>query len=294
MSPLGVQEIASSKEENTIKIDQIAKVRGWFRQEDDSRYYPIVERYLTSKNAVEETTKELLAPIDELISAERLDDANILDLWYSIIHSARRISFRTPHEHQKLVDLVANIKTHSIPSNEKSNHIYSSLTDFSMACREAYNDEPTPGSSTNVEILAWANLNFFYALLTSKEVADTSLYAIWAMRQALETPQTDDEESTALQKYNTYVPAAFAWVAGASSALYLKEVDLTPKDRKFGNPARGGELWKGKAEFSRERWNLWSGRFAEIGEMEGVSDETRVCAKDAVQAMEKAGISDNA
>jgi hypothetical protein len=47
-------------------------------------------------------------------------------------------------------------------------------------------------------------------------------------------------------------------------------------------------LWKGKAEFSKERWNFWSERFAEIGKMDEVSEDTRIVARDAVQAMERA------
>jgi hypothetical protein len=157
-----------------------------------------------------------------------------------------------------------------------------------LTCREAYNDQPTPGSSLDIEATAWANMNFFFALLTKEDIANNSLFAIWAMRQALETPHSDDEESTAVQKYDTYVPAAAVWVFGASLTLRNKEVDLTPKDKKQGNPARGGELWKGKAEFSRARWEFWQQRFTEIGNMDAVSEVTRNVARDAVQAMARA------
>ena len=211
-----------------------------------------------------------------------------MDLWYSIIHSARRISFRETSWHQIIVDLVSAFKNHSIPGNEKYNYLYSSLTDFSMACREAYNDQPTPGISSDIEIKAWANMNFFFALLLGKEVAQNFIFAIWALRQALETPQVDDEQSTAIQKYDTYVPAAAVWIFGGFRVLFIKEEDLTPTDKKHGNPAKGGELWKGKAEFSKERWYFWRERFAEIGKMEEVSENTRIVARDAVNAMERA------
>jgi hypothetical protein len=158
-----------------------------------------------------------------------------------------------------------------------------------LSCREAYNDMPMPGVSFDIEITAWTNLNYFYALLTGKGVWDLSLYfAIWAMREALEQPYEDNEEATAVQKYDAHVPAAAVWVFGASRVLFDKEEDLTPTDDRQGNPARGGELWKGKSEFSKERWSFWKERFAAIGKMDGVNEETRSVARDAVNSMERA------
>jgi hypothetical protein len=222
------------------------------------------------------------------VSAQRLDDVDFTDLWYSIIHSARKTHYRNTDEHERIVNLVAAFKEHSVPDNEKYNYLYSSLTDFLLTCREAYNDQPTPGTSVELESTAWANMNYFFALLTKEDIADNSLFAIWAMRQALETPHSDDDQSTAVQKYDMYVPAAAVWVFGAFRTLHDKEEDLTPKDKKQGNPAKGGELWKGQAEFSKARWELWQQRFLEIGKMEEVGEATRNVARDAVQAMERA------
>jgi hypothetical protein len=283
-----IQEIAARDQEDAVQIDEIAKIRGWFRPEDDSPFYPIVQDYLAEKLTLDEAAKKLVTPIDEKIAAQRLDDVNYLDLWYSIIHSARRLNFRETNWHTVLVDLVKAFKKHSIPGNEKYNYLYSSLTDFGMACREAYNDRPEPGHASDVEITAWANMNFFYALLTGQEVFDHSIYAIWSMRAALEESHADDRDSTAAQKYDTYVPAAAVWAFGGFRVLFAKEEDLTPKDKSHGNPAKGGELWRGKAEFSKERWYFWRERFAEVAKMDDVSEQTRTVAKDAIEAMERA------
>jgi hypothetical protein len=163
------------------------------------------------------------------------------------------------------------------------------MTELGMCCREAYNDAPVPGVSFDIEVTAWTNMNSFYALLTGKGMFDLSQYfAIWATRQALETSQKDDEESTAVQKYETYVPAAAVWVFGAFRTLFEKEKDLTPENDNGGDPARGGDLWKGKSEFSKERWYFWRERFAEVGKMDEVNEDTRTVARDAVNAMERA------
>jgi hypothetical protein len=283
-----IEKIISSDQDDAVKIDKIAKIRGWFRPSDDSTFYAIAQDYLAKNITASEASEKLCAPIDEKISAQRLDDVNFTDLWYSILHSARRTYYKDTEEHQRIVCLVDAFKQHSVPNNEKYNYLYSSLTDFLLTSREAYNDQPTPGSTFDIEITAWANMNFFFALLTAKEIADNLLFAIWAMRQALEIPHSDDEQSTAVQKYEAFVPAAAVWVFGAFRVLLNKEEDLTPKDKKQGNPARGGELWKGKAEFSRARWDFWQQRFAEIGKMEEINQATRSVARDAVEAMERA------
>ena len=95
-------------------------------------------------------------------------------------------------------------------------------------------------------------------------------------------------EGTAAQKYNVYVPAAAAWVLGFGRTLYRKEEDLTPTDRKYGNPAKGGALWKGKPEFSKERWSFWKERLGVISKLDSVSDKTKNLSRDALEAMERA------
>lgn len=162
------------------------------------------------------------------------------------------------------------------------------MTDFAMACRSAYNDTPTPYNGfIDPEIAAWTNMNFFYARVTQKDIQDLSLYAIFALRTALETPPEDDEESTAAQKYDAHVPAATAWILGYGHDIFRKEQDLSPSDPKQGNPARGGPLFKGTPGFNKERWALWKERFVAIAEMQDVKENTRIAAMDAIEGMER-------
>ena len=260
-----------------------------------------MQKYLEGDIDINTATATLFTPIDEKIAAQQLDDVNFLDLWYAVIHAAKRKSFheaeedgkRNAHFHAKVADLVAAFREHKVKDHEEYSYLYSSLTDFSMACREVYNDTPEPYAS-DVEIDAWANVNFFYARITEKGLQDLSIYAIWSMRSALENEAQDDAEGPAVQKYNVYVPAAASWIFGMGRALYTKDTDLTPSDRKQGNPAKGGELWKGKAAFSKERWGLWKERLAAISKMDEVSDKTKNISRDAIEAMERAeSFSDN-
>lgn len=290
-----IAEILSSNSDEASQIDQIAKVQGWFRPEEDSAYYPTIQKYLQGEIDLDTVTSQLFEKIDQKIIARKLDDVYFVDLWYSIIHSAKRISFHSSEESSefgldflaKVTGLLRAFRDHKIKDHEKYNYLYSSLCDFKMACDESFNDTPEPYAS-QVEIDAWTNVNFFFARVTAEGLLDLSMYAIWTMRQALEEEQQDDVEGTAAQKYNVYVPAAAAWVLGFGRTLYRKEKDLTPTDRKYGNPAKGGPLWKGKAEFSKERWALWKERFAVVSKMDEVSEKTREISKDALQAMERA------
>lgn len=270
-------------------------MRGWFRPEENSAYYHSIQRYLKGDLDLDTATSQLFQDIDQKIIAQKLDDVYFVDLWYSVIHSAKRISFHDIEENgesnpdflAKVTSLLAAFRDHKIKDHEEYNYLYSSLPDLGMACREAFNDAPEP-YATEIEIDAWANVNYFFARITAGGFQDLSLYAIWVMRDALENEQQDDMEGTAAQKYNVYVPAAAAWIFGLGRTLFRKEEDLTPKDRKHGNPAKGGELWKGKAEFSKERWSFWKERLVVISKKDEVSEKTRAISKDALQAMERA------
>ena len=239
---------------------------------------------------MKEATSRILGPIDEKIKEAKLDDVDFMDLWNSIIHSARRSTFRdgARTQHNQLIDLLTAFKKHSIPDKKEYDYLYKEMTDFGMACREAYNDAPVAHEGyIEREVEAWTNMNYFFALAARNDIQDLSMYAIFALREALETPPIDELMSTANQKYDANVPAAAAWILGYGHDLFRMEKDLTPADKKQGNPGRGGELWKGKSEFSKERWALWKERFAAIATMEGVKEQTRIDAKDAIEGMER-------
>ncbi|KAL1792936.1 hypothetical protein ACET3X_009443 [Alternaria dauci] len=285
-----IHQVLPTVKTEAEQIDEIAKIRGWFRPNEDSAYYPLIQQFLNEQIDAKEATSRILGPIDEKIKDAKLDDVDFMDLWKSIIHSAKRLTFRgsTQVNHKMLVELLSTFKEHAVPDNEQYNYLYQEMTDFGMACREALNDSPVAHHGyIDREVDAWANMNFFFALVTAEKIQDLSMFALFAFRDALETPAIDDPMSTANQKYDANVPAAAAWILGCGHDLFRLEKDLTPSDRKQGNPGRGGELWKGKAEFSKERWAFWKERFAAIADMEGVSEDTKIHAKDAIEGMER-------
>lgn len=290
-----IEELLPTIQDEPTQIDEIAKVRGWFRPQQDSTFYPIIQHFLSGQKEISETINKITAPIDEVITAGKSADVNWLDLWYSFIHSAKRISFRDSDSHAKLIDLYKAFRAHADSSEAKSK--YATTLNY-IAAREAYNDAPGVGAGWfEAEAHAWANLNYFYARLTADGLDNMWTYVIYSMREALEEAKEDDDPKefvrrgpvTAAQKYDASVPAAAVWVFALGKKLYENVEDLTPKDKKYGNPAKPGELWEGgKPEFSKARWAFWKKRFGEIANVEGVKQETRAVAKEAVGAMEKA------
>ena len=264
------------------QIDQIAKLRGWFRPKDDSNFYRTVQDYVNGETDLDAAIAIITQPIDRAISLNNLDKVDLMDLWYSVLHSSKRIPYDNLETHTKLVNLVKALQQHSEPTAIDDQSIYASLSGLSMAEREVYNDGPShEKSSSRIEVYAWANYNYFLARLASAGIGDQWIFAIWSMRQALEiTP-----DGNASDWYDTYIPAAATWVFGLGEKLYEKEQNLTPKNRNEGNPAKGGDLWKGGSVFSNERYAFWRKRFGEVRELDGLMEETKNVATLAKESM---------
>lgn len=279
-----IEKALSETDDGPAQIDRIAEIRGWFLPDKNSAFYPIIQEYINDTADLQATVAKITRPIDEAITTQKTDDGGLGDIWNSLLHSAKRISFRDTDRHAKLVDLVKAIKEHPEPSSTSETPTYKTLSGLGMQAREAYNDSPhNDAAITPQEIHAWTNLNYFLARLTDSGTFTFYLYVIWAMREALEkTPEPLDGW------HDTHVPAAAVWALVLGKKLYEREEDLTPKNPNEGNPARGGDLWTGGPVFSKERWAFWKKRFGEVAAYEGVSEETKTISNEAVKAMDNA------
>jgi hypothetical protein len=274
------------------QIDYVMKKRSCFSPGEGSRNYPIVQEYLSNKLDVKEATEKLLAPINSAI-LKLYKNLDLGDLWYSIVHSAKRLPFRDVAGLTKLVELMRAIKANKPPPDAARKDLFLNLSEFYMCARESMNDVPGGGSGyTLPEAHAYANMVYFYALLTKEKVAEFWIYCIWEMRGALENVPKDDHPQrdhvgTVIQIYESRVPGAATWVFAMGKEVYAREQDLTETRPTHGNPGAGGELWTGRAEFSKERWALWKSRFGEVAQMEELSEEVRGIAREAAEAMAK-------
>jgi len=132
----------------------------------------------------------------------------------------------------------------------------------------------------------WLNLNAFAARLTNSQVLDLSLYAIWAMREALETHLEDVKPAVR----DETLRAAALWVEFCGQRLYSMETIWESGPRK-GDVARGGPLYSGPTGFCKARWELWRERFDLLSQDERLQERTRETLKDAANKINASLIS---
>lgn len=280
-----IKEAISKIPDEGEEIDAFVRTEGYFDTNDEnSGIYSAIQSYLSGVVDITEAIDKITGPIDATLGGDAGRNYEYeADVFHCLLHSATRTSFRNVEQHSKLVALLRAYKSHPEPTQDKPSHFYDNLEGFGLIAREAVNGGP---GLTQIDIHAWANLNYFFARITSDGVVDWFwIYCIWMMREALEYSHKDDTGSTASQKYDSHVPAAAVWVFALGKQLYDREEDLSPTRPGQGNPGRGGNLWNGRPEFSKARWALWKKRFGEISDMNGVSNETRAIAKEAYNAM---------
>ncbi|OCL01602.1 hypothetical protein AOQ84DRAFT_230769 [Glonium stellatum] len=324
-----IEEIIKTTPSEADQIDAIAAKRGWFRpQPEHYPTYATVKAYtagsLDLASAAIRHAEQVAAnqrqfyshekarerwgdplPEDEIPVEDnsRPSTGNLLEeLGYTILHVAKQTPWRDAAGQKKLVDLVRALKARPDPPppakmtkalrNNWSWSVWSELSMLSPSARESWNDQPGCGAGFSVpEIHAWANVNAFIARITQAGLAGFWMYAIWALRDALEEEHLDydlrHKPEKAAKLLDAFIPAAAVWIIVMGRELWEKDEDLTPKSRNEGDPARGGKLWKGKSAFCKERWDLWATRFEALSKMEGLMAETREIAAEAFASMEK-------
>lgn len=278
------------------QIDAISKIRHQYRIEEGSKYYTLVQEYVSEDVDLPEAIDKLFGPIYEGIHRFNQSELQFFDLWHSILHSAKRIPFQNVKGHKRLVEFVGAYQKQPHPPGMYNGigpgGIFGSLYGFSYTVMNYWNDVPGHGSGcTEPEVHAWANLNYFLACIAKEGICDWRHECLSAMRGALEDIMREKRVSkkfNAFQLYDTLVPAAAVWVFALQGKLYEKEVDMTSRfGTKIPNYAYGGELYTGKSGFNKERWRLWKRRFGEISQMMALSEETRKLAKEAFDVMDQ-------
>jgi hypothetical protein len=175
--------------------------------------------------------------------------------WAAVIEAAART--RDDAARARLADLLSAIRDRgplARPDGQEcviwgSMKAHVDLPVFGAQMRETWNETPPIRSAES-----WANLNAFAAQLTLGGI-DFSLYAIWALRDALE----DDEYELAL-----VLPAAVQWLRLAGPALAA----LARKGATYQIGDHAGPLCRRAgltaAGFSTRRWEFWRNRLEEI------------------------------
>ena len=252
----------------------------------------------------EPLAEEDLPPLDHTAAENKPTAEGLLwTLWYSFLHVAKQTPYTSTagdsHSHAKLLTLVSALKAHPDPAppalvtkalrNDwvwSSGALWSALLLFGPAARESWNDCPGCGAGFSApDAAAWANVNAFVARVTGEGVADFWIYAIWALREALEErgpAGAGHVRAEEAERLDAAVPAAAVWVIILGRGLWEREEGLEGSGAGFP-----GELWKGRNAFCKGRWGFWKERFGIVAQREDLRAETREVARCAVRKMEE-------
>lgn len=287
-------ETTATEEEEAQQPKQEQGPQVW--SSDD--VYSTILASLTNSIDPKETASALTKPINAFVESNgpRTDESpDETDIWDTMLLIARQQPPSSPFI-TSLVTLLAAVK--EMPSPDHWPHpwylgqqqSWRDLLGFGPEVRENWNRDifegAVEGDGWSCTPEGWASMNAFVAQITVAGVVDFKLYAIWALRNALEDIPAQVSNGGHITNLDREVPAAAVWILEAGKMMFTEWLGL--KDFGHGNAAKGGMLWVGEG-YEPERWVFWRERFRWVGEQRDVktTEETRVWARRALEKMEE-------
>ncbi|KAL2151442.1 hypothetical protein VTH82DRAFT_6540 [Thermothelomyces myriococcoides] len=242
---------------------------------------------LTEPSATADTVS---AAVQGFNDQARASASTIGDYLWDAFNAVFKAAGRTPPEHQgPLIDFLVRLRGTTVTDEEgkvlkhEDGQVWTDLPTFGWVARDLWNFEPTEPSATAQDISKWENWTTFLAQLTARSTGegsdpfDFSLYALWALRDALEKEEKEGRPAS-----KPAVRLASLWVRHAGERLRKLSADSRTLEGNMGSSAgkysqRG---WKG---FNEERWKAWTEELKEAQATLG-SDET---IEGAVKRMEE-------
>ncbi|KAF4456683.1 hypothetical protein F53441_1239 [Fusarium austroafricanum] len=335
------------------KIDRLARVRNWFSADTtvvdkymagelsvseavETLAKPVDQAYSTANfgrqyfNAEQtarnqrqfhspEKALEMWGPEQDFPEPEQKDDQGsaemfLWDLWFSILHAAKRIPYTDEAGHEKLVDLVREFKARpdppapepmTIPLKREwiweSGALWSELSVLGISIAEVSNDVCGCGAGWLwPEQRANENLCAFQARLLSYGISDLTIgsHSTVPLEEAPFAGYHARERPFPLEILSHNVTRAALWTIIAGKKVYAwyphtrDERDIEVVDRIIDQ--RGKELpwnrsrrkYRGRARWETARREFARRRFVVESENEQLSDEVRELAAKAAKVME--------
>ncbi|KAF3932842.1 hypothetical protein ABW19_dt0209380 [Dactylella cylindrospora] len=258
--------------------------------------YTTLQSYLSSSITLSSAITSFTSPISTA-STESQISTHLQQSWTSLLNLAAATPY-TSENQAKLLTFLLELQSQSTNSSSSSSgeqilyngkpFTWSSLPDFGLYAREAWNFSPS-SNSTPEDQSRWVNLNAFISRLTvwstknlnghggESTAGDFSLYGIWSLREL--------EDVTIENVAEVNVKAAAVWVIYAGEVMWR----LAKEGREYeGRVARGGARFaeKGWKGYSVERWEVWEGELRGFVNLEGKGEEVRGLVEQALQMME--------
>ncbi|EEU43555.1 uncharacterized protein NECHADRAFT_82950 [Fusarium vanettenii 77-13-4] len=287
--------------------------RQWHRQEMVARGQ---RKYHGPEKALEMWGPEEDWPEPETkFDASESTEMLLWDLWYSILHAAKRIPYTNDSRHEKLVELVRAFKARpnppppvpmTIPLKREwiweSGKLWTDLTVLGISVAEVSNDSPGCGAGWLwPELRAWENVNAFLARLTASHLMTFQSLGLWALKDATERSPSARYRRTCPPSDNEIlshrVILASLWVTIAGEQVFAEypkirdQRDIEVVDRILDLRddklpwTRSRKKHKGRARWETARREFVRRRLEVESHNEGLPLEAREMASKATKAM---------
>ncbi|KAI0112662.1 hypothetical protein F4776DRAFT_345219 [Hypoxylon sp. NC0597] len=236
-------------------------------------------------------------------------EGQLWELWYGVLHAAKRIPWTDTTQQTKLISLVQALQARpnpplphrtSVPLLRdwiwEPRSLWPDLVMLGPSLSEAWNDCCGCGAGwTQPEQHAYVNFNAFVARLVATGTKDFAVHGVWALRAALECAPASTamhRGAPPLVQSRLLVAIAAIWVLIAGEGMWSKRPEggegaeeAVPPDRQVDLGAREKKLpWYNKrdgAMWCTARWRFWKGRFEQEADNEELGEETRGLARRA-------------
>lgn len=258
-----------------------------------------------STNRTEDPIKPILSVVD---NGSQDGEAIRFDLFWDTFISIAKQPPDYPNAINSLSEIVKDIKSRGTliirgtPAKTPLGVAWTDLPYLGVEMREAWNNAPPTSTA-----LEWQHINEFAARLTFDDTCNFSLYGIWMLRDALETPrllterqsnegdrQPSDEDEVSVDEL---LPAALQWIFHCRDLLMKLSIEGHSYAKSGVNapdPAFLGKLAKDagveQTGYNARRWNFWRSRLEEISKATdhaGGREKVAKVAYQGVQQMEK-------
>ncbi|KAH0291413.1 hypothetical protein M436DRAFT_40494 [Aureobasidium namibiae CBS 147.97] len=238
----------------------------------ESTEYKALKSYLDDQASTEDTVNNFISNSDSSFAEDKL-----LRSWDALGLTASQTSSDSPAQ-EKLVSFLTALRNcdTKVGDVDGKSVSWSTLPLFGRQIREHWRYDERAAQENKEVALQWANANAFAARVTatasafdSSDPLDFSLYAIWALRAALED-KDDVPEAT--------VYAAAMWILYAGEVLRKQSKD---KRSYEGKVAQAGNKYPNKewTGFEIDRWMTWKNRFANISEVSPYAEVKDIAKK---------------
>ncbi|CAG8959853.1 hypothetical protein HYFRA_00013125 [Hymenoscyphus fraxineus] len=247
----------------------------------------IIREFLGRDGEQKQKCQDLLDRIRGLYipdESEEQTEATTWNLCSTVIEVAKRV----PPDHdsqgiliQVLIGLNQDQKTR-LGLKENIREDWKNLSTFTHCLRDQWVD-PTDdeGELDPDAVLKWENMNSFAARLMGTECVRWLPFPVWQVRLALECPEAEG------MKLECRLWVATEWLFHCGDQIFQEMSSTEPVDENTARALKPGPLCLVSSPLSLERWEFWTQRLLEIGELTDKTSQQRNISQRILETVER-------